>query len=274
MSQNAEQVSLGPGPLDSAYQKLASIQSPQWKAIDDFVNRMTTLDAQERQIASTWVNDLPKLYQACTQWNELTRNQINQVGSMVIEFNNNQVKQQYKTLDSILSQLNPGQMPSKEDQTRFNQCLQAVIAETASCEALALNVTSEVSRFINAIELCRQEIQSHLQPRSLAVGATAEAIPSIPGLGGVFGIIQKISSMLTDVTQALSGIANPPLKALEQIKGGWAAVRSDLGFTQTWVNQQISLNKPFISDLNVMVAINQWQGVADKAQQFSQQFNA
>ena len=110
--------------------------------------------------------------------------------------------------------------------------------------------------------------------------ANTRVLQSLPGQGidaavatpvqppGLAGWIAHFAQQIASIITVVPVLARSPLGVIQRLDGGWHAIASDLAFTSDWVAQQITAHKPFLAELALDAAIDDWGDVAQEAEAF------
>jgi hypothetical protein len=80
--------------------------------------------------------------------------------------------------------------------------------------------------------------------------------------------IERITQNVAQLASIMSVFSTPPVASIERLRGAWGAIGDDLRNLQRSVLTKIDSAEPFIAELNVEVAIGEWEQIGSEACQF------
>jgi hypothetical protein len=243
---NGATVQLGPGPLGASP---FALSGNGWHAVQSYVAQIVALPPDQISLLSGLIDGFGDLESACQTWQDTTFPQIVALAQAVEAYGAQTVPTAYRKLDSLLA---------TGDQSALT-VLDGLGTDADRLASAAGALVGPVQTLADATAHVQASLQQQMAPQVTARADVAN--PWAP-------VIAKLAALLSSVAAVLGSLQASPLGVVQKIQGAWTAIAADLAVTHDWVAKQIQPGQPFLADLAIQAAIDDWASTAAEAGAF------
>jgi hypothetical protein len=139
----------------------------------------------------------------------------------------------------------------------FERLMAEILAETGQNEGLAAAVARDLAEIDRLFQLLPLQEREYIAQHGRRPGP--ERIPPDK--------VDSISKM-SEVANQIERLQNPPGVNIERIEGGWGALRDELRQFEATLREAGAEREPFVMDLDLEVALIEWNQLAEDARVF------
>jgi hypothetical protein len=259
---------LGVGALQTSANSPFVVPARQWNNITSFLDGVNGASADSTRNFVSLMPAYADLRKCAADWTVTTYPDLIALANGISQYGFHVATVVYPQLDAMLK-LWTATAPSKSQQSSFTQLFQPTLDAARKNGQLAANLASQLQLLGSAVAVINQELPGAIS--NLMADAMGDPGSSDPSslANHLVDQINAISGQLAQLASLLSAVGTPPLTDIQRVQGAWGGISDDLQGLYNNVLTQIVSEEPFIADLDIQVAIAEWQAIASEAQAFA-----